>query len=171
MKRIILLLIVMLVALCQFTILAKDKEEAQPFPRDEKGNIVFQGVVEVPGVSATDLYARAKFWAAKAFISAQDVIQLDDPASGRLVLKGSYEEIYMGSQRMWFNFTMTIEVKDEKYRWTIDQLDEQGHSLYLNKEGVGIVGRKAVYERFRKALITISEELKVEMTKVPDKNW
>lgn len=173
--------VVAVMVVCVFwTTSGVSKDAPQPFPRDAAGKIVFQGVVLVDGVAATDLYSRAKLWAARSFRSAKDVIQLDDPTNGRLVCKGFHEEPFGwgagASIKVWFTFT--VEVKDGRYRWTIDQVAEGATGpdypleKYLNAEGVGIVGRKAVYERCRLALIAFGDSLAAaEKTAPPAKDF
>jgi hypothetical protein len=151
------------------SIFAKDKSDVQPFPRDDKGNVRFQGVVQVEGAKAQELYTLAKLWVAKSFRSAKDVIQLDDPANGVLIAKGSHEEGYGFSTTVWFHYTLTVEVKDGRYRWTLDQLEYDAGAYRtpiekeLTPEGVGVFGRKAVYERFRQFLIGLSHDLEAAM--------
>ncbi|MBZ5590131.1 MAG: DUF4468 domain-containing protein [Acidobacteriia bacterium] len=160
--------------MCTLAAVALAKDEAQPFPRDAAGHARFQEVVQVEGVSTTDLYNRAKFWAAKEFVSAKNVIQLDDPALGRLVLKGSLQETYGMTDKVWFNFTLTVEAKDGRYRWTLDQLEYVGNTpgsepieRELTNEGVGVFGRKAVFERFRKDLLALAARLQAAMVGAP----
>ena len=144
--------------LCALAPVALAKDDAQPFPRDEAGRARFQEVVQVEGATAVDLYGRARFWAAKAFVSAKNVIQLEDPTLGRLVLKGVVPEAYGGTTGVWFHFTLTIEAKDGRFRWTLDQLEYCGGGVTncealqreLTKDGIGVFGRKAVFEMFQK---------------------
>lgn len=143
---------------------------AKPFPRDQTGRVRFQEVVSVDGVPAADLYSRAKLWAARAFKSAKDVIQLDDPASGRLVLRGMHSEPYMGAHEVWYRFTLAVEVKEGRYRWTLDQVEytpDGGRGWPIEREltaaGVGIVTRKAVHERFRVAILALAADLEKAM--------
>ncbi|RZK33076.1 MAG: DUF4468 domain-containing protein, partial [Hymenobacter sp.] len=49
--------------------------------------ITYQGVVEVAGATKEQLYTRAYEWLAKAYRSANDVIQMQDKEAGRLVGK------------------------------------------------------------------------------------
>ena len=148
-------------------------EEVQPFPRDAGGDARFQEVVQVEGATAAQLYGRAKLWAAKAFSSAKDVVQLDDSSGGRLVLKGSDEETFGLGDHVWFHFTLTVEVKDGRYRWTIDQLQYCGPKSSncepiereLTQSGIGVFGRKAVFERFRKSMLKVATDLEPAMKK------
>lgn len=93
----------------------------------------YQGVVSVPGVSRADIYSRAKAWVATAYNSAQDVIQLDDKESGRLIVKGN-TIVPMRSLGMEFGMrvhnTLTIEARDGRFRYTIlvtDVISEADH--------------------------------------------
>jgi hypothetical protein len=164
----------MALAFCVLSaILVVAKDSAQPFPRDEAGKVAFQGVVQVEGVPAADLYARAKYWAARNFVSAKDVLQLDDPANGRLMYKGFHTEPFGLTETIDLWFTFTVEVKDGKYRWTIDQIGEGFHGpehpieKMLNKDGVGVVGRKAVFERDRQFFIGVGASLEKAMKTAP----
>lgn len=156
--------------LCAFAAVALAKDDVRPFPRDEAGRACFQEVVQVEGATAVDLYGRARFWAAKTFVNPKNVIQLDDPTLGRLVLKGSVPESFGMTEKVWFRFTLAIEAKDGRYRWTLDQLEYMGEGVSgepiereLTKDGVGVFGRKAVFERFRKDLLAIAAQLQTAM--------
>ena len=102
---------------------------------------------------------------------AKNVIQLEDPTLGRLVLKGVVPEAYGGTTGVWFHFTLTIEAKDGRFRWTLDQLEYCGGGVTncealqreLTKDGIGVFGRKAVFERFRKDLLAIATQLEAAM--------
>lgn len=91
---------------------------------------------------------------------------MDDPENGRLLCKGSWQENYGLTETVWFNFSLTVEVKDGRYRWTVDQVyyapnGGKGAPIegYLNKDGVGKVGLKAVFERFRQHMLELGEEV------------
>lgn len=85
--------------------------------------ITYQTVVPVPGVSASELYSRAKLWVANAYRSAKNVIDLDDKEGGRLVVKGNFTVsagLMGGSQT--YRHQLTIEVKDGRFRYTLTNL-------------------------------------------------
>jgi len=84
-------------------------------------------IVELEGVSKDEIYKRALLFITKEFKSAKDVIQLQDKEEGRIIGKGAllYNAApfnpglnYSGH----FFFTVTIECKDGKYRYVIDQI-------------------------------------------------
>ena len=93
-------------------------------PADEKGHITYTGVVPVEGVGKNELYTRGKVWFARAFHSAQDVVQADDKEAGVLVGKGilvveqMYQTFYAYQQ--WeprVRFLVKLSFKDNRYRY------------------------------------------------------
>lgn len=143
------------------------RDSAVPWPRDEHGHPRFEETVAVEGASSADLYSRAKAWAARTYRSAKDVIGLDDPNGHRLILLGLHRESFAVTTSVYFGYRLTIETRDGHFRRTIDQLTFQGEAddrglpleTQLTKDGVGVVGRKAVVERFRKAMLALSVDL------------
>ncbi len=102
-------------------ILAAKKEPAEP-PRDpDTGQFAYQGVIQVEGVSAHDLYKRAKTWVATEYKSANAVIQLDDAEEGRLIVKGGFDIVYAAwaGTTAFMSHTLTIETKDGRYRYLL----------------------------------------------------
>lgn len=67
-------------------------------------------VVTASGVEKATLYSNALTFFAETFKSANDVIQMKDPASGKIIGKGFLKDR---------KITITIEVKDEKFRYQI----------------------------------------------------
>ena len=118
MKRISALIFL---TLC-FAVFGQDK--LPEFPRNEKGEITYQEVVQVEGVSAAELRSRARAWIANTFRSAKDVVQLDDAEAGRIIVKGLLGATWNISKRLartdYFRHTLTIEIKDGRYRYTLD---------------------------------------------------
>ena len=64
------------------------------FPIDPDSHLItFSEVVQAPGVSQAELYARAKLWFAGTFKSAKDVEQADEKEAG--VVQGTgWQDIY-----------------------------------------------------------------------------
>ncbi len=99
------------------------------------GLLSTEGFVEVVNIEMTtkdELYDRAKVWFAKAFYSANDVIQLDDKENGRLIAKANIPYSAPGyrvgtNYSGHFSFTLTIEVREERYRYKIERLSHDAH--------------------------------------------
>jgi hypothetical protein len=94
--------------------------------------ISYEGVVEVPGVSKTDLYRRAYEWVAKTYRSANDVIQMQDKEAGQLVAKG-LTRVYTKSIGMTVDagvvrHTLTVYVKDGRYKYVLTNLTHEAGS-------------------------------------------
>lgn len=110
-------LVVLLFGLTAGPLLVAAELERPPLD-EETGRYSYQDVVSVEGVPDDDLYSRAKAWVATAYTSANDVIQLDDAAAGRLIVKGNFAITYY-LDRAWIHHTLTVEVKDGRYRYTL----------------------------------------------------
>ncbi len=97
-----------------------EANDSLPFPLDpETKTVRFQEVVIVEGVTAKELMARARTWVALAYKSAPDVTKFDD--QNKLIIKGMY---HVAGKTMFagefnFNHTLTIEVKDGRFRYTL----------------------------------------------------
>jgi hypothetical protein len=75
----------------------------------------FNEVVDVDGLPATDLYTRINLWFVDVFNSSESVIEFSDKESG--VIKGKY--LFRGNDGLYpydCQSTITVEVKNEKYR-------------------------------------------------------
>lgn len=99
---------------------------------DEAQTAIMEGVVEVPNVSKDELYTRARHWVAQSYRSANDVIKMDDKASGSIVLK-AFTDIPVGtgigatSVKMWY--TLSIYQKDGKFKYTTEVDEYQNDQL------------------------------------------
>ena len=78
--------------------------------------VAYSEVADVVGVSQATLYTKVNMWFVDAFRSAGSVIQFSDKESG--VIKGKYigDNIMAGIYNCKISSTITVEVKDEKYR-------------------------------------------------------
>jgi hypothetical protein len=96
---------------------------SQNVPIDSLTNkIVFSEVVKVDSVSKDELYTRAREWFAKTFKSAQDVLQMDDKESGKLIGKGSSKgvnHLQLSTNSFYLNYMISITIKDGRYRYEV----------------------------------------------------
>ncbi len=89
-------------------------------PMLEDGRRGYSEVIQVENVPAAELYARAKAWVAIAYRSAQHVIQLDDAATGKLVIKGNFASSFdAAAGPVYIGHTLVVESKDGRYRYTL----------------------------------------------------
>ena len=78
-----------------------------------------QRIIEV-NKPKDELYKLSNEWMAKTFKSSQAVIQYQDKEAGVIVGKGFTSVKYLGYVDTWF--TMTIEIKDNKLRATLEDI-------------------------------------------------
>lgn len=111
--------------------------EKYEFPKKD-GKIFFTEVVEVPDVEQSILHSRALEWFAKAFKSAQDVIQMNDKENGKIVGKGNFGDININVNlglvpvEGHVNFTISIYFKEGKYKFEITDFYHEGLGRYSN---------------------------------------
>src|SRR5687768_10177439 len=68
-----------------------DSTTKYTLPLDSVTNrVTFSEVVKIENATKDELFTRAREWFAKTFVSAQNVLQMDDRVSGKLIGKGSY---------------------------------------------------------------------------------
>jgi len=93
------------------------------------------------------LYKRAMGWVVKTYNSANEVIQLHDKDDGKIVLKAIMKIPVTTVDFETVNYTMTIEVKDNKYRCTIGDLYHSGgtYDVYSGNNSYGSLDTDAVY--------------------------
>lgn len=92
----------------------------------ETGRFLYQEVVEVPGAK-DDLYVKAQTWFVNTFRDAKEVIQLQDKDAGRVMGKGLFRLTLVMLTRS-IHFTITIDVKDDRYRYTITDFIIEWHN-------------------------------------------
>lgn len=80
-----------------------------------------QRVIEAQG-SQDELYRLANEWMAKTFVESSEVIQYQDKEEGIIVGKGLTKHKYGGISTWNIWYTMTIEVKEDRARATIEDV-------------------------------------------------
>jgi len=94
-------------------------------------NFEYLQIDSVPGTKA-EVYTKARTFIASYFVSAKDVIQMDDKESGTIIAKGFFEiegakggfGNHLGNDKIWV--IITIDVKDNKYRCKISDFKHEG---------------------------------------------
>ena len=100
------------------------------------GKYRYQGIVEVPGVSADALFTRARSWVTTFYPPGKYVTQLDDEGSRTLTIKGTTGSSNLTDQAS-VHHTLTLETKDGRYRYTIEDLTVSTQS---SEYGPGVKG-------------------------------
>ena len=122
MKKTILFLAVVLIAF---------GANAQEFPKNDNGDIEFSEVVEAK-LTKEKLFANAKEWVATTFGDYKKVIQFEDNENCKLIIKGISNVDYATgvtvsgvtgmTKKEKLSYTITIECKDDKYRYKINDI-------------------------------------------------
>lgn len=112
------------------------QKETLNLPIDSStSKITYSEVVFVDSLAnKQELFSRAREWFAKAYKSSTNVIQMEDKESGKIVGKAllSVNLTSLGMQQNggYINYTITIYVKDGKYKYEITDFYHTG--IYVN---------------------------------------
>jgi hypothetical protein len=115
MRKILFILVVVLFFSCV---------SHQPVTSDEG---TFSEIVNAPGINAIDLYTKINLWFVDTFNSAESVIQYSDKEQGVIKGKYAFRSTFNGAAA-WVFSTISVEIKDERYRVTISDPTMQGIS-------------------------------------------
>ncbi len=94
-------------------------QTTEPIPAGEE---TVSHVVQTPNVTAQEAYGRSLQWAAQTFVSAQDVLQLTDEESRRIVGRGAIDVNYGGLRPLRTEFLFTIENREGRSRIELSQV-------------------------------------------------
>lgn len=158
----------------------------------ETGKITFSEVVKVDSsLTKNALYLNAQKWLTKAFKDANAAIQFEDKEEGKVIAKGTDEVRFKQGMQIGdqsggdFMFTLTITVKDGRYKYTITDISHTGNKVVgFPKDGGAIelespacgkwgMGDKLWLElkgKFHDHIKSLIESLKDGMTQKPGKD-
>lgn len=126
-----------------FLLVSECDSQNYSFPTNENGEYEFSEVVTC-SLSKQALYTNAKAWVTDMFKNPKAAIQLESEASGKIVVNGNYdkftiksvEDDYSGFEYERVYFTITIDCKDNKYRYRINNIDLKSvnYSTYSHRD-------------------------------------
>ena len=130
--------------------------------------VTYTNVVTVDSVKATELYIRAKLWLADAYKSSKDVIQVEDKEAGQIVGKGiasvNWQSTFMSISETKVYHTITIQVKDGRYRYEISSFlvkyDYKSGNTIQHAESTLIQWSKNREENSKKYFANVDEVFK-----------
>jgi hypothetical protein len=123
-----------------------------------ESKMIFSKIVEVDSANKDELYLRAKVWIAEAFKSPTNVVQLDDKASGQILIKGIIYSWMSGKQHTVYS-TLKIYLKENKAMLEITDFIINDGSTDFNLEA---------WETNQKRLKGCLESVKEESTKLTE---
>ena len=148
------------------------KEKTILMPVNESGDFEYSGTFDVEGVTADVLYSRAKAWVANAYVSAQDVIQLDDKDAHRVIVKGNTTTHWMLTETATVRHVLTIETKDGRYRYSLSGFTMSSSSSTWGGHEQPLTRRvHKVVNRTHAQIIPILNSLQLAMEVEADDDW
>jgi hypothetical protein len=118
MKTILIVLMLCAISLCGF---------CQTMPIDKAtGLITYSDIVSCDTAPRKDIYNAVKLWALNAFGTGKPVAQVNNAESATIVLKPGLKVYAENTQAAGFvYYTLTIECKDGKYKYTFTDFKHQ----------------------------------------------
>lgn len=116
------------------------------------GKVIYTEIVKIDSLTKDELYLKGREWVANVFKSSMNVIQMDDKEGGKIICKGQIEIIGEGTWGMigrlgYLVFTITLNFKNERYRYEITNLSHQGWGSLPNK---GNIEREEMSDKYSK---------------------
>lgn len=134
----------------------------------ESEKLSFVEVVPVEGVSSDELYNRAEMWVATAFQNSNKVVKYRNKENKQLILNPNTDFSYsklVGSEgaRGVIEYTMTINIKDNRYRVEITDCFHRSYSQTF--AGYGILTGDSIPSKWptKKWSQSIWNELQLKM--------
>jgi hypothetical protein len=100
-------------------------------PKSNSSSFEFSLVDTIQGTK-NELYVKSYEWIAKTFTSAKDVIQMNDKEAGKIIAKaviavpGTKNGYGMTMGDDYVHYTISIDVKDNRYRCIISDFYHEG---------------------------------------------
>ena len=109
-----------------YQLTAQVKEELFIPVDSETNKVKFQGVVDEKG-EQYDLYKRSIYWLNDTYKDPVRVTSIRDKETGKIVGRHRFRIYYWDKDSVkhiggMINYTFTVELKDDKYRYTIDEI-------------------------------------------------
>lgn len=81
--------------------------------------LIYSGVQQAEGLTASQLFNNCNTWVATSFNSAKDVTQMS--SDNKVIIKAKH--LYQDGQcNNCLDFTLMVECRDGRYKWTLSQI-------------------------------------------------
>jgi len=150
------------------------------------GRIKYTEVVDAPGKTKAELFQNSKVWFANTFRSAKDVINFQDEDAGIVSGRGNsslYIKVMGQTVERILHYSIKIEVKDDRYRYTIDEIElstsgldkraietEFSREYMFNNKGKPRQISWDWYAEYKPAIVSLENRLRKELLKKSD-DW
>lgn len=127
-------------------------------------------IVDLPGMSSSEIYDKANMWAVQTFNSADAVIEYSNPETSTIAGKFVYEKfVYFGIYQIdQVRTVFTIQIKDEKAKLTY-KLGDVRVMAGLNKSWRSPNSSEAKKLGFEESCNMVTENFKKEV--LQDTSW
>jgi hypothetical protein len=115
---------------------------------------------DLSGMKKEIIYDKANQWIAKTFNSANSVIQYQNKKAGKMICKG-VGTFYETLAYRKFNFTLTIDIKDNKMRLTFENFSNALANTNINWS----------WNKVKITIGKIRDSLFVTLKRKADTNW
>ncbi|MGI4832155.1 MAG: DUF4468 domain-containing protein [Janthinobacterium lividum] len=129
-----------------------DPADADPLPLSATTHrLTYEGVVQVPGTSQADLFARARRWVSEAYNQQNAELTREDATSGQLQLRGTrlaqvYQD-FQGVPRASYagvvRHSLTIYVKDGRYKYVLTDFVHDAEGVPNLRSGGALEQKRA----------------------------
>lgn len=144
--------------------------QAQELKENDSGQYEYQEVIEVQGVSATDIFIKSKEWIALNYRSSNEVIQMADSSQKIIIGKGAFI-ITMFFKEGQIRHTFKIEAREGRFRATFNLFSYYSSgSGELPFEGK-MAGKGKIIDKTEKNIKESLSSLKSSILKKKDDNW
>lgn len=124
--------IVILFSLVLLTFKSNSQDKDFKLPVDQNNFVTYEEVISVDSTSKNEMFDRARMYFSKVFKSSKNAIDYIDKESGTIVANGvipaNSKSLGMVFNYGYWDFTYTIIVKDNKYKYTITKFYEKSNS-------------------------------------------
>lgn len=99
------------------------------FPHEK---LSFEKVIQVDSASKETIYNGMKEWFGMNFVSAKNVLQIDDKDAGLIIANAltsySYGKLRYVAYDGSINYTIKIQIKDSRFKFEITNINHKSHS-------------------------------------------
>lgn len=134
-------------------------------PENEKS--IHPVVYQLPGMTRQQIFYTSKLWIAEKFVSAKKTIDFEDQVNGILIVKGIIRTTSMMFTDVPIDFSMKIEIQDERLRVSYAIGGVSAGSTYGASHGEN----KQSIDTTKAKLGALSESLFSRLRNVGNKTW
>ena len=112
------------------------EQDSVIIPKSDLGLAEYSEVIAIDSISKSDLYLSALEWMNKTYKSGKNVVQTTDKEGGMIIGKAVTQTLIYNNMGMkkyggYFYYTISIYLKDNKYKYVIDNINYNKGEMVL----------------------------------------